>query len=194
MPDLCSVHQHVLYHALEHHDSSPELTFPFCLSYSPNASNYLVRLPHYLSHLRLVSGSLVEGVTQVLELAHSFYLAFFPLPLALLILPLSLVEHHHFRLLNIHFQLFLPHILSQVPHHFFHLSLTLCHNHHVVRKRHTSLSVLISFISFSSLSLFCFFFSLHLSLCLLFTSRNLILSILFLLHSLNHDHLNSRHA
>jgi hypothetical protein len=43
---------------------------------------------------------------------------------------------------------------------------------------HTSLSVLISFISFSSLSPFCFFFSLHLSLYLLFASRNLLLSIL----------------
>jgi hypothetical protein len=50
---------------------------------------------------------------------------------------------------------------------------------------HTSLSVLISFISFSSLSLFCFFFSLHLSLYLLFASRSLLLSILFFLHSLN---------
>jgi hypothetical protein len=39
---------------------------------------------------------------------------------------------------------------------------------------HTSLSVLISFISFSSLSLFCFFFSLHLPLYLLFASRNLL--------------------
>jgi hypothetical protein len=43
---------------------------------------------------------------------------------------------------------------------------------------HTSLSVLISFIFFSSLSLFCFFFSLHLSLYPLFASRNLLLSIL----------------
>jgi hypothetical protein len=50
---------------------------------------------------------------------------------------------------------------------------------------HTSLSVLISFISFSCLSLFCFFFSLHLPLYLLFASRNLLLSILFLLHPLN---------
>jgi hypothetical protein len=50
---------------------------------------------------------------------------------------------------------------------------------------HTSLSVLISFISFSSLSHFCFFFSLHLPLYLLFASRNLLLSILFLLHPLN---------
>jgi hypothetical protein len=96
---------------------------------------YLVRLPHYLSHLHPDCGSLVEGVAQVLKLAHSFYLTFFPLPLALLILPLSLAEHHHFRLLYIHFQLFLSHILFQVPHHFFHLFLTLCHNHHVVRKR-----------------------------------------------------------
>jgi hypothetical protein len=103
---------------------------PHFLSDSANTSNYLGRLPHYLSHLRLV-----RGVAQVPELAHSFYLAFFPLPLALITLPLYLLEHHHSRLLNIHFQLFLPHILSQVPHHFFHLSLTLCHNHHVVRKR-----------------------------------------------------------
>jgi hypothetical protein len=47
---------------------------------------------------------------------------------------------------------------------------------------HTSLSVLISFISFSSFSPF---FSLHLSLYLLFASRNLFLSILLLFHSLN---------
>jgi hypothetical protein len=50
---------------------------------------------------------------------------------------------------------------------------------------HTSLSVLIFFISFSSLSLPCFFFSLYLSVYLFFTYRNLLLSILFLLHSLN---------
>jgi hypothetical protein len=92
---------------------------PLSLSYSPNASNYLVRLPHYLSHLRLVRSSLVEGVAQVPEPAHSSYLAFFPLPLVLLTLPFSLVEHHHFRLLNIRFQFFfLSHIFSQVPHHF----------------------------------------------------------------------------
>jgi hypothetical protein len=50
---------------------------------------------------------------------------------------------------------------------------------------HTSFSVLISFISFSTLSLFCIFSFLHLSLYLLFASRNLFLSILFLLHFLN---------
>jgi hypothetical protein len=38
-------------------------------------------------------------------------------------------DTHHFRLLNIHFQLFLPHIPSQVLHHFFHFSYTLCHNY-----------------------------------------------------------------
>jgi hypothetical protein len=91
---------------------------PLSLSYSPNASNYLVRLPHYLSHLRLFRGSFVEGVAQAPEPAHSSYLAFFPLPLVLLTIPFSLVEHH-FRLLNIRFQFcFLSHILSQVPHHF----------------------------------------------------------------------------
>jgi hypothetical protein len=37
----------------------------------------------------------------------------------------SLVEHHHFRLLNIHFQHFLPRILSQALHHFFHFSFAL---------------------------------------------------------------------
>jgi hypothetical protein len=95
---------------------------------------YLVRLPHYLSHLRLVCGSLVEDVAQVLKLAHSFYLAFFPLPLHSLS-SFFFFEHHHFRLVHIHFRLFLLHVLSQAPHHFFHLSLTLCHNHHVVRKR-----------------------------------------------------------
>jgi hypothetical protein len=46
-------------------------------------------------------------------------------------------------------------------------------------------SVLISFIPFSSLSPFCFFLSLHLSLYLFFTSRNLFLSILVLFHFLN---------
>jgi hypothetical protein len=113
--------------ALEQHHSPPKLTSPLSLSYSPNTSNYLDRFPHYLSHLRIVRGALLEGVAQAPELAHSLYLDSLPLPLALLILPLSLVEHHHFRLLNNHFQLFLPHILFQVPHHFFHLSLTLCH-------------------------------------------------------------------
>jgi hypothetical protein len=127
--------QHALYHALEHRHSPPELISPLSLSYSPNTSNYLVRLPRYFSHVRLGRGSLVEGVAQVLELAQSFYLTFFPLPVALLTLPLSLVEHRHFRLLHIHFQLFLAHILSQVPHNFFHLSLTLCDDHYVVRKR-----------------------------------------------------------
>jgi hypothetical protein len=57
---------------------------------------------YYLSLVCLVRGSFVEGVTQVFELAP------FPLPLILFTLPLSLVvvEHHHFRLLNIHFKLF----------------------------------------------------------------------------------------
>jgi hypothetical protein len=50
---------------------------------------------------------------------------------------------------------------------------------------HTSLSVLFYFISFSFFSLLCFFFSLRLSLYLVFASRNLPLSILFLLHFLN---------
>jgi hypothetical protein len=56
---------------------------------------------------------------------------FLPSSLILFTLPLSLVEHHHFCLLNIHFQLFLPHILSQIMHHFFHFSFTLCHNYQV---------------------------------------------------------------
>jgi hypothetical protein len=41
---------------------------------------------------------------------------------------------HHFRLLSIHFQLFLPHILSQVLLHFFDFSITLCHNYQVIPK------------------------------------------------------------
>jgi hypothetical protein len=101
-PDLCPVHQHALYHAAKHHHSSPEVTSPLSLSYSPNTSNYLVRLSHYPSHVCLVRGSLVEGVAQILELALSFYHAFFPLPLALLTLPLSFVEHHHFPLVCPH--------------------------------------------------------------------------------------------
>jgi hypothetical protein len=47
------------------------------------------------------------------------------------------MKHQHFPLFHIHYQLFLPHILSQVPHDFFHFSLTLRHSHKVsvVRKR-----------------------------------------------------------
>jgi hypothetical protein len=56
----------------------------------------------------------------------------FPVRLILFALPLSLIEHHHFRLLNIHFHFFLSHVFSQVLHHFFHLSFTLCHNYQVV--------------------------------------------------------------
>jgi hypothetical protein len=55
---------------------------------------------------------------------HSLYFAFCPLPLALLILPLSLFEHHNFCLVHIHFQLFSPHLLSQATHHFYHFSLS----------------------------------------------------------------------
>jgi hypothetical protein len=119
-----------LYHALKHHHSPPEITYPLSLSYFPHTSHYLVCVPHYLSHVCLVRGSFVEGVAQVYELTHSFYFPSFPRPLILFTLPLSLVEHLHFRLFNIHFQLFPPHVLSQAPH----LSLTLCHYYQVVRK------------------------------------------------------------
>jgi hypothetical protein len=61
----------------------------------------------------LLGGDFIECVTQIFELVYSFYFPFFPVPLILFIFPLSLIEHHHFRLLNIHFQLFLPDILSQ---------------------------------------------------------------------------------
>jgi hypothetical protein len=46
-----------------------------------------------------------------ISLVYSFYFPSFPLPLMLFTLPLSLVEHH---LLNIHFQLFLPHIFPRL--------------------------------------------------------------------------------
>jgi hypothetical protein len=69
--------------------------------------------------MSLIGGSFIECVTQVDELV----------PLILVTLLLSLIEHHHFRLLNIHFQFFLRHILSQVLHHFFHFYFSVCHNY-----------------------------------------------------------------
>jgi hypothetical protein len=91
---------------------SSRITSPHILSYSPHTSHYLVR------------GPLVENVAQILAPSLSFYLTSFPFPLILFTLPLSLIEQHYFRLLNIHFQLILPHILSKEgPHHFFHFSL-----------------------------------------------------------------------
>jgi hypothetical protein len=73
-----------------------------------------VCFPHYLFDMCLIRGSYAECVT------HSF--PSFPVPLILFTLPFSLVEHHHFRLLNIHFQLFLL-------HNFFHFFFALCHNY-----------------------------------------------------------------
>jgi hypothetical protein len=114
---FCSFHP--LYHASNKH-SPPEITSPIFLFYSPHTSHYFVL------------GPLVEGVAQILAPSLSFYLTSFPFPLILLTLPLSLVEQHHFRLLNIYFQLILPHILSkEAPHHLFHSSLTLCHYYQV---------------------------------------------------------------
>jgi hypothetical protein len=49
-------------------------------------------------------------------------------------LPFSFADHHHFRLLSIHFQLFLPHILSQVLLHFSDFSITLYHNYQIIPK------------------------------------------------------------
>jgi hypothetical protein len=131
IPSLPRTSIYSLYHALKHHHSPPEITYPLSLSYFPYTSHYLVCVPHYLSHVCLVRDSFVEGVAQVHELTHSFYFPSFPRPLILFTLPLSLVEHHHFRFFNIHFQLFPPHVLSQAPH----FSLTLCHYYQVVRKR-----------------------------------------------------------
>jgi hypothetical protein len=68
--------------------------------------HYLVCFPHYLPDVCLIRGSFVECVTQVFELVYLFYFPSFPFPLILFTLPLSLVEHHRFRLFNIHFQLF----------------------------------------------------------------------------------------
>jgi hypothetical protein len=92
-------------------------------------------LPYYISDVYPICGSFVECVAQIFELAYSFYYPSFPFQLILFTLPLSLLELHHFRRFNIHFQLFLPHILSLAPHHFFHFSLNLCHCYHVIRKR-----------------------------------------------------------
>jgi hypothetical protein len=55
----------------------------------------------------LIRGSFIECVAQVFELVYLFYFPSFSVSLILFTLPLSLIEHHHFRLLNIHFQLFL---------------------------------------------------------------------------------------
>jgi hypothetical protein len=120
LPDLCPVHQYTL----KHHHSLPEITFPLSLSYSPHTCCF----PHYLPDMCLIRGSFVECVGQVFDLFYLFYLPSFSIPLILFTLPLSLVEHHHFRLLNIHFYLFLPHILSQGLHHLFHFSFAPCHN------------------------------------------------------------------
>jgi hypothetical protein len=81
--------------------------------------------------------SFIDCVTQVFALVYLFYFPSFAVPLILFTLPLSLVEHHHFRLLNIQIWLFLPHIFSQVLHHFFRFSFILCYNYRVVRKRQT---------------------------------------------------------
>jgi hypothetical protein len=78
----------------------------------PNTCHCLICFVHYFSDMCLIRGSFIEYVAQVFELFYSFYFPSFPVPLNLFTLPLSLVEHHHFDLLNIHFQLFLPHILS----------------------------------------------------------------------------------
>jgi hypothetical protein len=103
----------------------------FLLLLFPNTYHCLICIVHYFSDMCLIRGSIIEYVAQVFELFYSFYFPSFPVPLNLFTLPLSLVEHHHFDLLNIHFQLFLPHILSQVLHHFFHFSFALCHNYQV---------------------------------------------------------------
>jgi hypothetical protein len=103
-------------------------------------SHYLICFLHYLSDMCLIRRSFT-----VFELIYLFYFSSFPVPLILFILPLSLIEQHHSRLLNIHFQVFLFHILSQVLHHF---SFPFCHNYQVVRKRQT-------FFKISSISATC---------------------------------------
>jgi hypothetical protein len=121
-PDFCPVHQYTLYHILKDHHSPPEITYPLSLSYSLNTSHYLICFPHYLSDMCLIRGSFIECVIQVLELVYLFCFSSFPVPLILFTLLHSLIYHHHFRLLNIHFHLFLAHILFQALHHFFHFS------------------------------------------------------------------------
>jgi hypothetical protein len=71
----------------------------------------------------IMCASLVEGVAQVLELAHSFYLPSFPLPLILFAHSFSFVEHHQFRLLNRFF--FLTYFSRLVIISFISLSLSL---------------------------------------------------------------------
>jgi hypothetical protein len=119
-PGLCPEYHYTFYHALKHHHSLLEIISSPSLSYSSSTSHYLFCFPHYLSDVCLIRGSFVE-------LVYLFYFPFFPITLILFTLPLSLIEHHHFRLLNIHFQFFLPHILSQTHLETLHsLPLVLC--------------------------------------------------------------------
>jgi hypothetical protein len=130
---FCSFHPRIsartLYHALEHHHSPPEITSPLSLSYSPHRFHYLVCLPHYLSDVCLIRGSFIECVAQVFVFLFSS--SQYSLPA------------------------FLPHVLSQAPHHFFHfyhVSLTLCHNYQAICKRQTP-----KFLSTTPLLVFFFF-------------------------------------
>jgi hypothetical protein len=50
----------------------------------------------------IIRGSFIERVTQVFEVVYLFHFLSVPVTLILFTLPVSLIEHHHFRLFNIH--------------------------------------------------------------------------------------------
>jgi hypothetical protein len=81
----------ILYHALEHHQSPPEITSPLSLSYSPNTSHNLICFLYYLSDICLIHGSFRECITQLFELVYLFCFLPFPVPLILFTLPLSII-------------------------------------------------------------------------------------------------------
>jgi hypothetical protein len=129
----------------------PEITSLLSLSYSPNTSHCLFCFPQYLSDICRICGSFIECVTQNPRM-YLFYFPFFPVPLIFFTLPLSFIKHHHFRLLNIHFLLLLPHILSQVLHHFFPFSCTLANARLQTFSLPTTLPPAYTFFNSSSIS------------------------------------------
>jgi hypothetical protein len=129
----------------------PEITSLLSLSYSPNTSHCLICFPQYLSDICRICGSFIECVTQNPSM-YLFYFPFFPVPLIFFTLPLSFIKHHHFRLLNIHFLLLLPHILSQVLHHFFPFSFTLANARLQTFSLPTTLPPACTFFNSSSIS------------------------------------------
>jgi hypothetical protein len=131
-----------LYHALQHHHSPPEITSSLSLSDSPHTP------PTTL--FAFLTISFVEGVAQVLELAHSFCFFF----ISVSAFPPSFLPSSNFIKYSSHICI----VISSLTDSFFFLSQFM--------HFHTSFSVLISFISLSSLLLLFLDLSAFLSLSL----------------------------